>query len=147
MMRSLVRRLHREDDGYALVIAILLLSVMMVLMVVSLDAANGSLKTVSQGTEWSKTLTIAEAGVNDVITLLGQSRTSSNPCAIGTGDSLPGRRRGVSGQLDTDRDRRHPGDVDRVLPHEGPPPATRERSRSRTNPCRPSSTRSSRRMR
>jgi hypothetical protein len=90
MMHSLVRRLHREDDGYALVIAILLLSVMMVLMVVSLDAANGSLKTVSQGSEWSKTLTVAEAGVNDVITLLGQSRTSSNPCGIGTGATCSG---------------------------------------------------------
>ncbi len=90
MTRALIRRLHREDEGYALIIAILLLSVMMVLMVVSLDAANGSLNTVSRGSEWSKTLTVAEAGVHDVITRLGESRTATNPCAIATSTTCSG---------------------------------------------------------
>jgi hypothetical protein len=84
MMTTLIRRLHREEEGYSLVIAILLLSIMMVLLVVSLDAGNASLRESGLSIEWSKSLTVAEAGVNQSITLLGESRSATNPCRITT---------------------------------------------------------------
>jgi hypothetical protein len=84
MLCTLMRRLHREEEGYSLVIAILLLSIMMVLLVVALDAGNASLSQSSKSLEWSRALTVAEAGVNDSITRLGESRTASNPCRIST---------------------------------------------------------------
>ena len=58
---KVIRRLHHEEQGYSLVIAILLLSVMMVLLVVALDAGNASLGQSSKSLEWSKALTVAEA--------------------------------------------------------------------------------------
>ena len=48
MMATLIRRLHREEEGYSLVIAILLLSIMMVLLAVALDAGNASLRQSSR---------------------------------------------------------------------------------------------------
>jgi Tfp pilus assembly protein PilX len=84
MMNRLIRRMHGEQDGYALVIALLLVSIMVVLLVVALDAGIAALRGSSKGIEWSKTLTVAEAGVNDAVTRLGISRTTPNPCEIGT---------------------------------------------------------------
>ncbi len=84
MLCTLARRLHREEEGYSLVIAILLLAIMMVLLVVALDAGNASLSQSSKSLQWSRALTVAEAGVNDSITRLGESRTASNPCSIST---------------------------------------------------------------
>lgn len=84
MMMPLIRRLHREQEGYSLVISMLLLSIMMVLLAVSLDAGSASLKQSHLSIEWSKSLTVAEAGVNQAVTLLGQSRGATNPCRIST---------------------------------------------------------------
>jgi hypothetical protein len=84
MLCTLLRRLHREEEGYSLVIAILLLAIMMVLLVVALDAGNASLSQSSKSLEWSRALTVAEAGADDSITRLGESRTASNPCSIST---------------------------------------------------------------
>jgi hypothetical protein len=82
MMNALIRRLHREQDGYALVIAILLVSIILILLAVALNAGIVALQGSSKGIEWSKTLTVAEAGVNDAVTRLGVSRTTSNPCPM-----------------------------------------------------------------
>src|SRR4029453_2486085 len=84
MLCTLMRRLHREEEGYSLVIAILLLAIMMVLLVVALDAGNASLSQSSKSLEWSRALTVAEAGGDDSITRLGESRTATNPCSIST---------------------------------------------------------------
>ena len=84
MMTKLIRRVRHEQDGYSLVIAMLLLSIMMVLLAVSLDAGNASLRQSHLSIEWSKSLTVAEAGVNQSVTLLGQSRGATNPCRIST---------------------------------------------------------------
>ena len=84
MMTSLIRRLHREEEGYSLVIAILLLSIMMVLLAVALQAGTSSLQQSSLSLEWSKALTVAEAGLDDSITRLGENRSAANPCKIGT---------------------------------------------------------------
>ena len=83
MWRSLIRAMRREE-GYSLVISMLLLSIMMVLLGVSLTAGTASLSQSSKSLEWSKALTAAEAGANSAVTLLGQSRTATNSCRIGT---------------------------------------------------------------
>jgi Tfp pilus assembly protein PilX len=80
MMVTMMRRLRREEEGYSLVIAMLLLAIMAVLLVVGLDAGTSSLKQSSLAVEWSRALTVAEAGLNDSITRLGESRTAANPC-------------------------------------------------------------------
>lgn len=82
MMNTLIRRMDREQDGYALVIAILLVSIMVILLAVALDAGIAALQGSSKGIEWSKTLTVAEAGANDAVTRLGVSRTTLNPCPM-----------------------------------------------------------------
>jgi hypothetical protein len=84
MMVTLMRRLRREEEGYSLVIAMLLLAIMAILLVVGLDAGTASLKQSSLAIEWSKALTVAEAGLNDSITRLGESRSASNPCRVTT---------------------------------------------------------------
>ena len=84
MMTSLIRRLRREEEGYSLVIAILLLSIMMVLLAVALQAGTSSLQQSSRSLEWSKALTIAEAGLDDSITRLGENRSVANPCSMST---------------------------------------------------------------
>ena len=84
MKTMLMRRLRDEEDGYSLVIAMLLISIMMVLLAVSLDAGNAALRQSGLSIEWSKSLTVAEAGVNQSVTLLGQSRGATNPCRIST---------------------------------------------------------------
>jgi hypothetical protein len=82
MLATLMRRLQREEDGYSLVIAILLLAIMMVLLVVALDAGSASLEQSSKSLQWSRALTVAEAGLDDSITRLGESRSVSNPCSM-----------------------------------------------------------------
>jgi hypothetical protein len=84
MLATLMRRLRQEEDGYSLVIAILMLAIMMVLLVVALDAGNASLTQSSKSLEWSKALTVAEAGVDDSVTRLGENRSATNPCKIST---------------------------------------------------------------
>jgi hypothetical protein len=78
-----IRRLHRDEQGYALVIAVLLIAIMMVLMVVSLEAGQSALRRSQEGVRWTKTLAIAEAGVNAAITTLGQDRRASSSCPVG----------------------------------------------------------------
>ena len=80
MMGTMMRRLRREEEGYSLVIAMLLLAIMAILLVVGLDAGTASLKQSSMAIEWSKALTVAEAGLSDSITRLGESRSAANPC-------------------------------------------------------------------
>jgi hypothetical protein len=84
MMTTTMRRLRREEEGYSLVIAMLLLAIMAVLLVVGLDAGTSSLRQSSLSIEWSKALTVAEAGLNDSITRLGESRSAANPCNMST---------------------------------------------------------------
>jgi hypothetical protein len=85
----MIRRLHQEE-GYSLVVSMLLISIMMVLLVVALDAGIASLRQSNLSIEWSKSLTVAEAGVNDATTLLAQDRLASNPCEIGGLDVCTG---------------------------------------------------------
>lgn len=77
-----VRRLHRQEDGYALVIAVLLVAIMMVLMVISLNAGQSALRNSQEGIRYTRTLAVAEAGVNEAITILGQDRTATSSCPL-----------------------------------------------------------------
>lgn len=82
---TLLRRLHRDDEGYALVIAMLLTSIMMVSLVVALNAGNSALRGSELGVRWTRTLAVAEAGIDDAILTLAQDRGASSPCPIGGG--------------------------------------------------------------
>jgi hypothetical protein len=83
MRNALLRAMNREE-GYSLVISMLLMAIMMVLLAVSLDAGSASLRQSSLSLEWSKALTIAEGGADAAVTTLGESRSATNTCAIGT---------------------------------------------------------------
>ncbi|GIU99649.1 MAG: hypothetical protein KatS3mg014_1265 [Actinomycetota bacterium] len=82
-------RLHRDEEGYALVIAVLLVAIMMVLMVVALNAGQASLHQSQEDIRWTRTLAIAEAGINQAITTLGQDRTATSSCPIGSATACP----------------------------------------------------------
>ena len=63
MTEHLARRMRDRDDGYALVVTMLLLAIMTVLMVVSLQAGESALRRSQEGIRWTRALTLAEAGV------------------------------------------------------------------------------------
>ncbi len=89
MRNALLRAMHREE-GYSLVISMLLMAIMMVLLAVSLDAGSASLHQSSLSLEWSKALTVAEGGADAAVTTLGESRAATNSCAIGTSNVCSG---------------------------------------------------------
>ena len=60
-LAAFLSRAHRREEGYSLVISMLLLSIMMVLLSVSLQAGTSSLQESHLSIEWSKALTVAEA--------------------------------------------------------------------------------------
>jgi hypothetical protein len=82
MIRWLSDRVHRQEDGYALVVATILLFVMMILIVVGLDAGYSALNQTQRGIEWSRTLAVAESGVNDAMVQLGADRAAVSSCPI-----------------------------------------------------------------
>ena len=75
-----IRRLHRDERGYALVIAMLLMAIMMVSLVVALNAGNAALRESDFGVKWARTLAVAESGVDDAITTLIQDRSAASDC-------------------------------------------------------------------
>ena len=79
-MSVLGRRLRKEEDGYALVVSVILLFVMMMLLVVGLQAGNSALDQSQRGIEWTRTLTVAESGVNDAIAQLSADRAWTSTC-------------------------------------------------------------------
>jgi hypothetical protein len=83
VIRWLNHRVHRGEDGYALVVATILLFVMMILIVVGLDAGYSALNQTQRGIEWSRTLAVAESGVNDAIVQLGANRSAVSACPTG----------------------------------------------------------------
>ncbi len=79
-MMNIGRRLRKEEDGYALVVSVILLFVMMMLLVVGLQAGNSALDQSQRGIEWTRTLTVAESGVNDALSRLSNDRDAVSPC-------------------------------------------------------------------
>lgn len=83
--RTMLCKIRCDEEGFALVTAMLLLSVMSLLMVVSLTAGNAAFNLSEQGSKWNKTLQVAETGVDDAITRLAQDRTAASACLPGGG--------------------------------------------------------------
>ena len=75
-MSGIGRRLRKEEDGYALVVSVILLFVMMMLLVVGLQAGNSALDQSQRGIEWTRTLTVAESGINDALSRLSGDRAA-----------------------------------------------------------------------
>jgi hypothetical protein len=99
-MARLLRRLttvHRDQEGFALVTALVLLAVMSLLMLVTLSASESANRLSERGSRWTRTLGVAEAGINDAIVHLSSSLTTtvtSTGCAYDgsstTGCAVPG---------------------------------------------------------
>jgi len=87
MFIRLHRRLHRGEEGYALVTSILLLAIMSLLMVASLAAGNSVDNLTGRGARWTALLGVAESGVNDAVTRLSANR---NAIATSTGCDYDG---------------------------------------------------------
>jgi hypothetical protein len=81
------RRLHRGEEGFALVTAILLLAIMSLLMMASLAAGNSVTNLTGRGTRWTALLGVTESGVNDAVTRLSANR---NAAATSTGCKYDG---------------------------------------------------------
>jgi hypothetical protein len=90
MIARILDRRHRAEDGYALVIAVILLFVMTILLVVGLDAGISALNQSQRGIHWSRTLTVAESGVNDAIARLGVDRAATSDCPTTGTTTCPG---------------------------------------------------------
>ncbi|MEX0984257.1 MAG: hypothetical protein WD096_04330 [Actinomycetota bacterium] len=82
-MNTRLRALRRDEGGYALVISMLLIAIMMVSLVVALEAGNAALREADFGVKWARTLAIAESGVDDAILVLSQDRAATSACPIG----------------------------------------------------------------
>ena len=91
-MTGIGRRLRKEEDGYALVISVILLFVMMMLLVVGLRQATRRSNNAQRGIEWTRTLTVAESGINDAMVRLSADRSATSPCpTLGIRPSAPPR--------------------------------------------------------
>jgi hypothetical protein len=80
----MVRRMRRDEEGYAIVIAMILMAIMMVSLVVALNAGNAALRESDFGVKWARTLAVAESGIDDAITTLIQDRSAASDCEIGS---------------------------------------------------------------
>ncbi|MEX2275649.1 MAG: hypothetical protein WEA10_08845 [Actinomycetota bacterium] len=81
-LKVLAARLHRGEDGFALVTAMLVLSVMTMLMIVTLAAGNSAFTLSERGSRWNKTLQVAETGIDTAITTIAQDRSVSSSCPL-----------------------------------------------------------------
>jgi hypothetical protein len=80
----MLKRIHGNEEGFALVTAIGILAIMTILLVVVLSAGQGAFEVSERNSRFTRTLGVAEAGVNDAVTRLGEVRGAENPCEIGT---------------------------------------------------------------
>lgn len=82
----MLNRLKRGEDGFALVTAVALMAIMTLLLIVVLEAGNNAFSVAERNSRFTRTLGVAEAGLDAAVTQLGQYRLSANPCHI---DSSP----------------------------------------------------------
>ena len=80
----MLNRLKRGEDGFALVTAVALMAIMTMLLVVVLEAGNNAFSVAERNSRFTRTLGIAEAGLDAAVTQLGEFRLAANPCVIGT---------------------------------------------------------------
>lgn len=82
----MLTRLKRGEDGFALVTAVFILAIMSMLLIVVLEAGNNAFSVAERNSRFTRTLGVAEAGLDAAVTQLGEYRLSANPCHI---DSTP----------------------------------------------------------
>jgi hypothetical protein len=75
-------RLHRDESGFALVTAMVLLAVMSLLMVITLSAGESVNRLSARGAKWTRLLGVAEAGVHDAIIRISAA-PSATPSVMG----------------------------------------------------------------
>ena len=80
----MLTRLNRQEDGFALVTAVAVLAIMSILLVVVLTAGNSAFDISERNARFTRTLAVAEAGINDVTGTLRGNGAAPNLCAIGT---------------------------------------------------------------
>ena len=80
----MLTRLKRGEDGFALVTAVALMAIMTLLLVVVLEAGNNAFSVAERNSRFTRTLGVAEAGLDGAVTQLGEYRLSANPCLIGS---------------------------------------------------------------
>jgi Tfp pilus assembly protein PilX len=78
----MMARLRRGEEGFALVTAVAILAIMTLLLIVVLTTGNDAFNVSEQNARFTRTLGVAEAGIDNVVTQLGQSRLSTNPCPL-----------------------------------------------------------------
>jgi len=83
----MLTRLRRGEEGFALVTAVFILAIMSMLLIVVLEAGNNAFSVAERNSRFTRTLGVAEAGLDAAVTQLGESRLSASlsPCRIGTG--------------------------------------------------------------
>jgi len=80
----MLTRLRRREDGFAMVTAVAVLAIMSILLVVVLTAGNSAFDISERNSRFTRTLAVAEAGLDDVAVLLGGNRSAPLPCAVGS---------------------------------------------------------------
>ncbi len=78
----MMTRLRRGEEGFALVTAVAILAIMTLLLIVVLTTGNDAFSVSERNSRFTRTLGVAEAGIDNVVTQLGQSRLSADPCPI-----------------------------------------------------------------
>ena len=85
MLIAIVRRMRHEESGTRSSWRCCCSPIMMVSLVVALDAGSSAFQESEYGVRWARTLTVAEAGIDDAVVRLGQDRTSRLPCPTSGG--------------------------------------------------------------
>lgn len=93
-MRSIARRLHRDESGVALAIVMLLGSILVLISVVIVNRAARQVGTVNSDTRWDQALHVAESGIDvGLVSLEGNESWT-------TGETVPAGKLGSSDEGD-----------------------------------------------
>lgn len=83
----MLTRLKRREDGFAMVTAVAVLAIMSILLVVVLTAGNSAFEVSERNARFTRTLAVAEAGIDDVAGTLGVNGAATSLCPIGTSNT------------------------------------------------------------
>lgn len=83
---SIARRLHRDDSGFAMIVAVTLLAVMGTLMALVLTVSTHTNFATGRGRSWVQALHVAEAGAHDAIAQLQESQGAFGGTFTGSTD-------------------------------------------------------------
>ncbi len=83
----MLTRLKRVEDGFALVTAVAILAIMTLLLVVVLAAGNSAFNISERNSRYTRTLAVAEAGIDDAVAMLSRYRQYNSPCPRNSGNT------------------------------------------------------------